>query len=55
VETRAREAAAFAERTGAVYLSTPTTIEDIGVQTQGTIGFEIIEQCPQLRTRSWCR
>ena len=42
------EALAFAERTGAVFIH-PYDHPDI-VAGQGTLGFEIIEQCPQVRT-----
>ena len=45
---RAGEALAFAERTGAVLIH-PYDHPDI-VAGQGTLGFEIIEQCPQVRT-----
>ena len=48
VEDALREALAFAERTGAVFIH-PYDHPDI-VAGQGTIGFEIIEQCPQVRT-----
>ena len=48
VEDAMREALAFAERTGAVFIH-PYDHPDI-VAGQGTIGFEIIEQCPQVRT-----
>ena len=52
VEDALGEALAFAERTGAVFIH-PYDHPDI-VAGQGTLGFEIIEQCPQVRT-SWCR
>ena len=48
VEDALGEALAFAERTGAVFIH-PYDHPDI-VAGQGTIGFEIIEQCPQVRT-----
>jgi len=48
VEDALREALAFAERTGAVFIH-PFDHQDI-VAGQGTLGFEIIEQCPQVRT-----
>ena len=48
VEDALAEALAFAERTGAVFIH-PYDHADI-VAGQGTIGFEIIEQCPQVRT-----
>src|SRR5690348_17446941 len=50
VEDALGEALAFAERTGAVFIH-PYDHQDI-VAGQGTLGFEIIEQCPQVRTRS---
>ena len=48
VEDALGEALAFAERTGAVFIH-PFDHPDI-VAGQGTLGFEIIEQCPQVRT-----
>src|SRR5208283_771314 len=48
VEDALREALAFAERTGTVFIH-PYDHPDI-VAGQGTTGFEIIEQCPQVRT-----
>ena len=48
VEDALGEALAFAERTGAVFIH-PYDHQDI-VAGQGTLGFEIIEQCPQVRT-----
>jgi threonine dehydratase len=48
VEDALSEALAFAERTGAVFIH-PYDHPDI-VAGQGTLGFEIIEQCPQVRT-----
>ena len=48
VEDALSEALAFAERTGAVFIH-PYDHPDI-VAGQGTVGFEIIEQCPQVRT-----
>ena len=48
VEDALSEALAFAERTGAVFIH-PYDHQDI-VAGQGTLGFEIIEQCPQVRT-----
>src|ERR1700726_3947050 len=48
VEDALREALAFAERTGAVFIH-PYDHPDI-VAGQGTVGLEIIEQCPQVRT-----
>ena len=48
VEDALREALAFADRTGAVFIH-PYDHPDI-VAGQGTIGLEIIEQCPQVRT-----
>src|SRR5438477_3949883 len=48
VEDAVGEALAFAERTGAVFIH-PYDHPDI-VAGQGTLGFEIIEQCPQVRT-----
>ena len=48
VEDAVAEAMAFAERTGAVFIH-PSDHRDI-VAGQGTLGLEIIEQCPQART-----
>jgi threonine dehydratase len=48
VEDTLLEALAFAERTGAVFIH-PYDHPDI-VAGQGTVGFEIVEQCPQVRT-----
>ena len=48
VEDALGAALAFAERTGAVFIH-PYDHPDI-VAGQGTLGFEIIEQCPQVRT-----
>jgi len=48
VEDALREALAIAERTGAVFIH-PYDHPDI-VAGQGTVGLEIIEQCPQVRT-----
>jgi threonine dehydratase len=48
VEDALREAYAIAERTGAVFIH-PYDHPDI-VAGQGTVGLEIIEQCPQVRT-----
>ena len=48
MEDALSEALAFAERTGAVFIH-PYDHPDI-VAGQGTLGFEIIEQCPQVRT-----
>ena len=48
VEDAVAEALAFAERTGAVFIH-PYDHPDV-VAGQGTLGFEIIEQCPQVRT-----
>src|SRR6516165_7140751 len=48
VEDAVSEALAFAERTGAVFIH-PYDHPDI-VAGQGTVGFEVIEQCPQVRT-----
>jgi threonine dehydratase len=48
VEDAVTEALAIAERTGAVFIH-PYDHPDI-VAGQGTVGFEIIEQCPQVRT-----
>src|SRR5215469_8879513 len=48
VEDALAEALAFAEKTGAVFIH-PFDHPDI-VAGQGTLGFEIIEQCPGVRT-----
>ena len=48
VEDTVAEALAYAERTGAVFIH-PFDHPDI-VAGQGTVGFEIVEQCPQVRT-----
>jgi len=48
VEDALGEALAFAERTGAVFIH-PYDHRDI-VAGQGTLGLEVIEQCPQVRT-----
>ncbi len=48
VEDALHEALAIAERTGAVFIH-PFDHPDI-VAGQGTVGFEIVEQCPQVRT-----
>ena len=48
VEDALAEALSFAERTGAVFIH-PFDHPDI-VAGQGTLGFEIIEQCPGVRT-----
>jgi threonine dehydratase len=48
VEDALSEALAYAERTGAVFIH-PYDHPDI-VAGQGTLGFEIFEQCPQVRT-----
>jgi threonine dehydratase len=48
VEDAVTEALAYAERTGAVFIH-PYDHPDI-VAGQGTVGFEIFEQCPQVRT-----
>jgi threonine dehydratase len=48
VEDALEEALLFAARTGAVFIH-PFDHPDI-VAGQGTLGFEIIEQCPQVRT-----
>src|ERR1700749_2971025 len=48
VEDALAEALRFAERTGAVFIP-PFDHPDI-VAGQGTLGFEIIEQCPGVRT-----
>jgi threonine dehydratase len=48
VEDALAEALRFAARTGAMFIH-PFDHQDI-VAGQGTLGFEIIEQCPQVRT-----
>jgi threonine dehydratase len=48
VEDALAEALRFAERTGAVFIH-PFDHQDI-IAGQGTLGFEIVEQCPQVRT-----
>src|ERR1700744_5976688 len=48
VEDALEEALAFAERTGAVFIH-PFDHPDI-VAGQGTLGLEIVEQCPPVRT-----
>ncbi len=48
VEDALAEALAYAERTGAVFIH-PYDHPDV-VAGQGTVGFEIVEQCPQVRT-----
>ena len=48
VEDALREALVLAERTGAVFIH-PYDHRDI-VAGQGTLGFEVFEQCPQVRT-----
>ena len=48
VEDALEEALRFAARTGAMFIH-PFDHQDI-VAGQGTLGFEIIEQCPQVRT-----
>jgi threonine dehydratase len=48
VEDALAEALRFAERTGAVFIH-PYDHADI-VAGQGTLGYEIIEQCPQVKT-----
>src|SRR5208283_1485647 len=48
VEDVLAEAHTYAERTGAVFIH-PYDHPDV-VAGQGTVGFEIIEQCPQVRT-----
>ena len=48
VEDALSEALAYAERTGAVFIH-PYDHPDV-VAGQGTLGFEIVEQCPQVRT-----
>jgi threonine dehydratase len=48
VEDAMREALAYAEQTGGVFIH-PYDHQDV-IAGQGTLGFEIIEQCPQVRT-----
>src|SRR5580693_6975384 len=48
VEDALEEALRFAAKTGAVFIH-PFDHQDV-VAGQGTLGFEIIEQCPQVRT-----
>jgi threonine dehydratase len=48
VEDALAEALRFAEQTGAVFIH-PFDHADV-IAGQGTLGFEIIEQCPQVRT-----
>jgi threonine dehydratase len=48
VEDALAEALAHAERTGAVFIH-PYDHPDV-VAGQGTVGFEVVEQCPQVRT-----
>jgi threonine dehydratase len=48
VEDVLGEALAYAERTGAVFIH-PYDHADV-VAGQGTVGFEVVEQCPQVRT-----
>ena len=48
VEDALSEALAYAERTGAVFIH-PYDHVDV-VAGQGTLGFEIVEQCPEVRT-----
>jgi threonine dehydratase len=48
VEDALAEALRFADRTGAVFIH-PFDHADV-IAGQGTLGFEIIEQCPQVRT-----
>ena len=48
VEDAVEEALAVAERTGAIFIH-PFNHPDV-VAGQGTVGFEIIEQCPQVKT-----
>jgi threonine dehydratase len=48
VEDVLAEALAYAERTGAVFIH-PFDHPDV-IAGQGTLGFEVIEQCPQVRT-----
>jgi threonine dehydratase len=48
VEDVLAEALAYAERTGAVFIH-PYDHPDV-IAGQGTVGFEIVEQCPQVRT-----
>ena len=48
VDDALREAAAWSERTGAVLIH-PFDHEDV-IAGQGTVGLEILEQCPEVRT-----
>ena len=48
MEDALAEALAYAERTGAVFIH-PYDHADV-VAGQGTLGFEVVEQCPQVRT-----
>jgi threonine dehydratase len=48
VEDVLAEALAYAERTGAVFIH-PYDHPDV-IAGQGTVGFEVVEQCPQVRT-----
>ena len=48
VEDALGEALAYADRTGAVFIH-PYDHADV-VAGQGTLGFEVVEQCPQVRT-----
>jgi threonine dehydratase len=48
VEDVLSEALAYADRTGAVFIH-PYDHPDV-VAGQGTVGFEVVEQCPQVRT-----
>jgi threonine dehydratase len=48
VEDCLNEALAYADRTGAVFIH-PYDHPDV-VAGQGTVGFEVVEQCPQVRT-----
>ena len=48
VEDAVSEACAYAEKTGAVFIH-PYDHPDV-VAGQGTLGFEVVEQCPQVRT-----
>jgi threonine dehydratase len=48
VEDCLSEALAYADRTGAVFIH-PYDHADV-VAGQGTLGFEVVEQCPQVRT-----
>ena len=48
VEDTLGEALAYADRTGAVFIH-PYDHADV-VAGQGTLGFEVVEQCPQVRT-----